>query len=223
MTGGTVTLERRARSRRRDGPDRPSRRGRGRRSLAEGHRRRGPPAHPRREAEHGGSTADGAGPGQGTRHQPGDGERGVAGTGCRGSHPGARPCGHVRPRHRRADPARRATWGSAARRCRRASTCRRALRIPTLLPPLREALERVVARSGSWTTSYLDDPVLPELEALLRRELALRAGPPDRRRRRPRRAVARGRPGGAPRRPRRDREPGLPARSSTCSSEAARR
>ena len=40
---------------------------------------------------------------------------------------------------------------------------------PLLLPPLREALERVVARSGSWTTSYLDDPVLPELETLLRR------------------------------------------------------
>lgn len=40
---------------------------------------------------------------------------------------------------------------------------------PALLPPLREALERVVARTGSWTTSYLDDPVLPGLEALLRR------------------------------------------------------
>lgn len=39
---------------------------------------------------------------------------------------------------------------------------------PALLPPLREALERVVARSGSWTTSYLDDPVLPELETILR-------------------------------------------------------
>ena len=40
---------------------------------------------------------------------------------------------------------------------------------PLLLPPLREALERVLARSRSWTTSYLDDPVLPELDALLRR------------------------------------------------------
>ena len=39
---------------------------------------------------------------------------------------------------------------------------------PALLPPLREAVERVVARSASWTTSYLDDPVLPELERLLR-------------------------------------------------------
>ena len=39
---------------------------------------------------------------------------------------------------------------------------------PALLPPLREAVERVVARSTSWTTSYLDDPVLPELDALLR-------------------------------------------------------
>jgi len=39
---------------------------------------------------------------------------------------------------------------------------------PALLPPLREALERVVAHSSSWTTSYLDDPVLPELDALLR-------------------------------------------------------
>jgi DNA-binding transcriptional MocR family regulator len=37
-----------------------------------------------------------------------------------------------------------------------------------LLPPLREALERVVASGGSWTTSYLDDPVLPALDALLR-------------------------------------------------------
>lgn len=39
---------------------------------------------------------------------------------------------------------------------------------PSLLPPLREALERVLARSASWTTSYLDVPVLPELEHLLR-------------------------------------------------------
>ncbi len=39
---------------------------------------------------------------------------------------------------------------------------------PALLPPLREAVERVVARSTSWTTSYLDAPVLPELEAVLR-------------------------------------------------------
>lgn len=39
---------------------------------------------------------------------------------------------------------------------------------PALLPPLREAVERVVAGSQSWTTSYLDDPVLPELERLLR-------------------------------------------------------
>jgi len=39
---------------------------------------------------------------------------------------------------------------------------------PMLLPPLREALERVLARSRSWTTSYLDDPVLPELDALMR-------------------------------------------------------
>lgn len=39
---------------------------------------------------------------------------------------------------------------------------------PALLPPLREAVDRVVARSTSWTTSYLDDPVLPELDALLR-------------------------------------------------------
>jgi DNA-binding transcriptional MocR family regulator len=41
---------------------------------------------------------------------------------------------------------------------------------PALLPPLREAVERVVARSTAWTTSYLDDPVLPELEDLLRRD-----------------------------------------------------
>lgn len=39
---------------------------------------------------------------------------------------------------------------------------------PTLLPPLREAVERVLTRSTSWTTSYLDDPVLPELEQVLR-------------------------------------------------------
>jgi DNA-binding transcriptional MocR family regulator len=39
-----------------------------------------------------------------------------------------------------------------------------------LLPPLREAVERVVTRSNEWTTSYLDDPVLPELEGLLRRD-----------------------------------------------------
>ena len=40
---------------------------------------------------------------------------------------------------------------------------------PALLPPLREAVDRVVARSTAWTTSYLDDPVLPELDELLRR------------------------------------------------------
>lgn len=39
---------------------------------------------------------------------------------------------------------------------------------PELLPPLREAVERVVARSTAWTSSYLDDPVLPELESVLR-------------------------------------------------------
>lgn len=39
---------------------------------------------------------------------------------------------------------------------------------PALLPPLREAVERIVTRSSAWTTSYLDDPVLPELEELLR-------------------------------------------------------
>ena len=38
---------------------------------------------------------------------------------------------------------------------------------PLLLPPLREAVDRVVARSSAWTTSYLDTPVLPELEELL--------------------------------------------------------
>ncbi len=41
---------------------------------------------------------------------------------------------------------------------------------PRLLPPLRAAVDRVVARSTAWTTSYLDDPVLPELEAVLRRD-----------------------------------------------------
>ena len=41
---------------------------------------------------------------------------------------------------------------------------------PALLPPLREAVDRVVARSTAWTTSYLDEPVLPELEDLLRRD-----------------------------------------------------
>ncbi len=38
-----------------------------------------------------------------------------------------------------------------------------------LLPSLREALERVTTRSSSWTTSYLDDPVIPALDAELRR------------------------------------------------------
>ena len=40
---------------------------------------------------------------------------------------------------------------------------------PALLPPLREALQRVTIRDLAWTTSYLDDPVLPQLERLLRR------------------------------------------------------
>jgi DNA-binding transcriptional MocR family regulator len=39
---------------------------------------------------------------------------------------------------------------------------------PALLPPLREALERVLAGSGPLTTSYLDDPVLPDLAQVLR-------------------------------------------------------
>lgn len=39
---------------------------------------------------------------------------------------------------------------------------------PLLLPPLRDALERVLTASRPMTTSYLDDPVLPELEALLK-------------------------------------------------------
>lgn len=39
---------------------------------------------------------------------------------------------------------------------------------PGLLPPLKEALERVTQRTGGWTASYLDDPVLPDLEAYLR-------------------------------------------------------
>lgn len=38
-----------------------------------------------------------------------------------------------------------------------------------LLPSLREALERVTTRSSSWTTSYLDDPVTPSLQAELLR------------------------------------------------------
>ena len=39
---------------------------------------------------------------------------------------------------------------------------------PALLPRLDLALERVAARGGALTTSYLDDPVLPELEEVLR-------------------------------------------------------
>ncbi len=39
---------------------------------------------------------------------------------------------------------------------------------PSLLPPLRDSVGRVVTGSASWTTSYLDDPVLPELERLVR-------------------------------------------------------
>jgi DNA-binding transcriptional MocR family regulator len=39
---------------------------------------------------------------------------------------------------------------------------------PLLLPSLREALERVTTRSMTWTTSYLDDPVLPQLEEIVR-------------------------------------------------------
>lgn len=39
---------------------------------------------------------------------------------------------------------------------------------PKLLPPLEEALLRVITRGGALTTSYLDEPVLPTLEELLR-------------------------------------------------------
>ncbi|MSW81549.1 MAG: aminotransferase class I/II-fold pyridoxal phosphate-dependent enzyme [Actinobacteria bacterium] len=39
---------------------------------------------------------------------------------------------------------------------------------PLLLPSLRTALEAVTGNSLAWTTSYLEDPVLPALEALLR-------------------------------------------------------
>ncbi len=38
---------------------------------------------------------------------------------------------------------------------------------PALLPPLRAALIRVTSRDGAWTSSYLEDPVIPELEAVL--------------------------------------------------------
>lgn len=40
---------------------------------------------------------------------------------------------------------------------------------PDLLPPLREAMARVTLHEGAWTSSYLDAPVLPDLEAHLRR------------------------------------------------------
>lgn len=38
---------------------------------------------------------------------------------------------------------------------------------PSLLPSLQQALTRVTEREGAWTSSYLDDPVIPELEQLL--------------------------------------------------------
>lgn len=38
---------------------------------------------------------------------------------------------------------------------------------PHLLPPLREALERVIAGGAALTTSYLDEPVLPQLTSVL--------------------------------------------------------
>jgi len=38
---------------------------------------------------------------------------------------------------------------------------------PELLPSLKEALSRVTQHQGPWTTSYLDAPVLPELEEYL--------------------------------------------------------
>lgn len=37
-----------------------------------------------------------------------------------------------------------------------------------LLPSVRQALTRVMEREGAWTSSYLDDPVIPELESVLR-------------------------------------------------------
>lgn len=39
---------------------------------------------------------------------------------------------------------------------------------PSLLPSLRDAMSRVIEGEGALTTSYLDEPVLPTLEALLR-------------------------------------------------------
>lgn len=39
---------------------------------------------------------------------------------------------------------------------------------PSLLPSLQQALTRVTEREGAWTSSYLDDPVIPELEQVLR-------------------------------------------------------
>ena len=39
---------------------------------------------------------------------------------------------------------------------------------PALLPPLHDALQRVIAGGGALTTSYLDEPVLPALQDLLR-------------------------------------------------------
>ena len=39
---------------------------------------------------------------------------------------------------------------------------------PLLLPPIAPAMNRVIAKGTNLTTSYLDDPVVPELEHLLR-------------------------------------------------------
>lgn len=39
---------------------------------------------------------------------------------------------------------------------------------PALLPSLKQALARVTEQEGAWTSSYLDDPVIPQLERILR-------------------------------------------------------
>ena len=142
--------------------------------------------------------------------QSDDRQRGLAAAGARGRD--REPAG-VRAR---SSPARSRTGGP--RRYRRMTERARvtiALDLSTgtpdasLLPDLGPALARV--RRRTLTTSYLDHPVLPELEAVLRERLAVHARGADRRRRRARRPRSRRHGDGPPRRPRRGREPDVPA------------
>ena len=160
-----MTLERRARGRRRPSAGRR----RGRRPDPQGHRRRRAPAHPRGPAADRRPPPDRARPGEGPDISPATVSEAWQALGAVGAIRARGRAGtFVRDTVEPTRPTRYLGIGGAP--LAEGVNLSSGTPDPALLPPLREAVDRVVARSTAWTTSYLDDPVLPELDALLRRD-----------------------------------------------------